>query len=537
MRFCITKDIENDHSFYIEVGRKLGFHEITISELNDDAYNNARLEGMLSGITSDDVVLTQSFSFDNQTKRMLIDKLHSLHAKILLLVHEYNRNDLSLYQKANCIITTDYNDKVFFETNGFSNVFFLEHETLFDIERLYYSLLEKYSELKYFREDVIHVAFGLHDKSGSYSVWVGVTMQTILKHTNSRICFHILHDETLNNDNRKKLLEVCKDTDSFIVFHKIDVHVFQQISKQVQGYTIGSVFRIMIPDVLTNLNKVLYLDADLFVNLDIQKLWDIDLEDYCIGAVKDANILNQTITALPILNNELRHDEYFNSGVLLLNLEAIRKHGNMKEEITEYLVHHTESNLPDQDALNVVYRGSVRFIDAKFNRFIRTIRNENEMKLKECIYHYVGTKCVLSQLNEVDLYYYGELLESPWGFTYSNNTLRQSLYRTTDRIDTYQRMIKTIINQDIVRIFVGKDFVSNHVTKIILKRDTDIQVDDLVDIENILLDLKEKKMESVLFVSINVPDCISILETMGLENQKDFYVMQRFLSNTVGGFI
>lgn len=540
MKFHITNKIENDNDLYVQVGRKLGLHEIILPKWNDadEAYLDAQLDGALTSVEDHDVVIIQSFFNTHKYEQQVMDKLQVLHCKIIFVIHELNTSDLNLYQKADEIVVKQYSDKLFLEKNDIFKVSLLENESTFDIERVFYDFLEQYSESKYSKdEEIIHVAFGLHDKTGDYSIWVGVTMQTILKHTDASVCFHILHDDTLNEENKNRLLEVCKDTNSYIEFHKIDINVFNQIAEQVQGYTIGSVFRILIPDILSNLDKVLYLDADLFVNIDILELWKIDLDHYCLAAVKDIDILNQSIIALPVTKGELRYDEYFNSGVLLMNLKEIRIHGNMKDEIVNYLISHPESNLPDQDALNVVYKGKVKFIDPKFNRFIRTIRQNNELPLQECIYHYVGTKCFLSHLNEVDLYYYKEIFESPWGVKYSEERIKQSLYRTKDRIETYEIILNQMINKNVVRIFVGNDYVSKNVYQIIPKREQDIQLKNLDEIESTLNSLKEKNVKCIIFVSINVPNCIQSLENIGLQNQKDFFVMQRFLSNLIGGFI
>lgn len=540
MKFHITNNIENDNDLYVQVGRKLGLHEIILPKWNnaDEAYLDAKLDGALTSVKDQDVVIIQSFFNTHKLEQQVMDKLQALHCKIIFIIHELNTSDFNLYQKADEIVVQQYADKLFLEKNDISNVYLLENESTFDIERLFYDFLEQYSELKNSKdEEIIHVAFGLYDKTGDYSVWVGVTMQTILKNTDASICFHILHDDTLNEGNKNRLLEVCKGTNSHIEFHKIDINVFNQIAKQVQGYTIGSVFRILIPDILSNLDKVLYLDADLFVNLDILELWNIHLDNYCLGAVKDIDILNQSLVALPITKGELRYDEYFNSGVLLMNLKEIRIHGNMKDEIVNYLISHPESDLPDQDALNVVYKRRVKFIDPKYNRFIRTIRQNNEIQLKECIYHYVGTVSILSHLNEVDLYYYKEIFESPWGVKYSEERLKQSLYRTKDRIETYEIILNQMINKNVVRIFVGNDYVSKNVYQVIPKREQDIQLKNLDEIESTLNSLKEKNVKCIIFVSINVPNCIQELENIGLQNQRDFFVMQRFLSNLIGGFI
>ncbi|MBQ8692167.1 MAG: hypothetical protein IJ520_03390, partial [Synergistaceae bacterium] len=44
-----------------------------------------------------------------------------------------------------------------------------------------------------------------------------------------------------------------------------------------QKLTAGALYRLFMPEVLSGLDKVIYLDCDIVVNMDIAELWDIDL--------------------------------------------------------------------------------------------------------------------------------------------------------------------------------------------------------------------------------------------------------------------
>ena len=62
----------------------------------------------------------------------------------------------------------------------------------------------------------------------------------------------------------------------------------------------------------------------------------------------------------------------------------------MKEKTLEYLIENPESNLFDQDALNVVYKNSIKTIDSKWNTFVGVVREQNREKLNRCLFHFVG---------------------------------------------------------------------------------------------------------------------------------------------------
>lgn len=115
--------------------------------------------------------------------------------------------------------------------------------------------------------------------------------------------------------------------------------------------------RFMIPRVFTeDVHRVLYLDADLLVLDDLGPLWDKDLKGAVVGAVLD-HILDQQIKArahgvgkFPLVQN------YFNAGVLLIDLNRWRKE-RISENALAYLRANSDSPLADQDALNVACDG------------------------------------------------------------------------------------------------------------------------------------------------------------------------------------
>ena len=99
--------------------------------------------------------------------------------------------------------------------------------------------------------------------------------------------------------------------------------------------------------------RVIYLDADLIVCGDIRKLWEIDLGGAPIGAVKDAYMQGAPFAEewkLPP-----GPYDYFNSGVLLIDLEKVRTEKLFTKTI-DFVARHSETlKFADQCALNYVF--------------------------------------------------------------------------------------------------------------------------------------------------------------------------------------
>jgi lipopolysaccharide biosynthesis glycosyltransferase len=121
------------------------------------------------------------------------------------------------------------------------------------------------------------------------------------------------------------------------------------------GGTRAHYLRLAIPDTLADRNRAVYLDADILVLADVTPLLEAELGDLPIGAVRDS--LNPTLATGRALDGwedlGLSGDqEYFNSGVLVMNLEACR-HSLFGEAFQAVADHSDKLRLWDQDALNL----------------------------------------------------------------------------------------------------------------------------------------------------------------------------------------
>ena len=132
-------------------------------------------------------------------------------------------------------------------------------------------------------------------------------------------------------------------------------------------YTEAASLRLILPELLPELDRVLYLDCDIIVRQDLARLWEeTELGDNYLAAIYEAPIENQAerFRALGCDPNR-----YFNSGFLLMNLAQMRAE-NVSEKLLEACrVPYLE--FPDQDALNQVCQGRVLPLSPLYNS-IRT---------------------------------------------------------------------------------------------------------------------------------------------------------------------
>lgn len=160
-------------------------------------------------------------------------------------------------------------------------------------------------------------------------------------------------------------------------------------------FSIEIYYRILIPWLLPeNVDRALWLDSDIIICGDISSFYHLDLNGYCIAACEDGRYLKRADRGKDNARLGLDTDHrYFNSGVLLMNLDLIRKRYRQEDVcvLSEELKDRLE--LPDQDILNYCYQNSVKYADSRlFNceaHRIPLLTNEEKSNIR--ILHYYGT--------------------------------------------------------------------------------------------------------------------------------------------------
>ena len=97
----------------------------------------------------------------------------------------------------------------------------------------------------------------------------------------------------------------------------------------------------------------------MIIGGDLTPLYEIDISDCYAGVIKD-------MLGMAVKHHErLGQSSYFNSGVMLLNLKAMRSR-NLTSVLKEYRLSHV-SQFMDQDAFNAVFCEQVRYLSPDFN--------------------------------------------------------------------------------------------------------------------------------------------------------------------------
>lgn len=128
-------------------------------------------------------------------------------------------------------------------------------------------------------------------------------------------------------------------------------------------YTEAASFRLLLPELLPEYDKVVYIDCDVIVRQDIGRLYrETALGDNWLGVVFEAPIERQAERFRALGCDPMR---YFNSGFLLMNLALMREEKVSEKLLEACRVPYLE--FPDQDALNQVCQGHVLPLSPLYN--------------------------------------------------------------------------------------------------------------------------------------------------------------------------
>lgn len=562
--FIHDQNLRKKQNQFADAAHALGFKEMGIFnfDVSTDTENelSKRIDGIISSLQFNDLVFVQlptgnGEHYDN----LLINKIKAYNTKVCVLLHQTIEYEYVL-NVADLIMPTNNEVHAYLMEHNYANVFYKKNinyefsiiskssnvlSSDFYIKKYLIDAVDQLEE-PVLSEDVIHIGFGLHDKDGHYSVWVGTAMQSILEHTDSKICFHILHDETVSEENKRKLKQVAHQKGDVIEFHQIDSAEFECIKDRTQGFTIGTMFRCMLPELLPDLSKIVYLDADIFVNTDIKELWEFDICDYCLAGVVDEGVIKFHTPNILYKYPKIDRNQYFNAGVLCMNLTKIKQIGNLRDLVVEFLVNNPEATYPDQDAFNVLFHNNILYLDSSWNQFVYSHREENIDTLNPGIYHFAADVLVVYSNSKIDMEYFKTLCRTPWSDYEIENRIGGCVRRLNDRINQYEKMIYRLSMPKVKHIFYGEEnFMLRKLYNSIDLSEDDYRVmklaynqdDDILPCKD-LEALKEESGPIIIFVLYESDNYTAIqnLEELGYINGEDFFVVARFMSFLDGGF-
>lgn len=259
----------------------------------------------------------------------------------------------------------------------------------------------------------IPIVFAINN---TYAKQLATVIVSILSASSASYEFNILSRD-IDNTNKEKLLSIKQKysnaefnfVDMSNVVKNFDLEKYLSKRENYNYISAETYFRFFIPEIFSQYEKILYLDADILVLDDLEKLFNTDIEDVYAGVSHDiaveefiirrkekTQISNQDFYTYITKKLHKKSMDYFNAGALLLNLKKIRKDG-VVQKLWDFMAKESPLEFQDQDALNAVLDTNVKYIDYRWNVIKGAYRRKSPNKINKKkayenpgIFHYVS---------------------------------------------------------------------------------------------------------------------------------------------------
>lgn len=255
---------------------------------------------------------------------------------------------------------------------------------------------------------------------------------------------YIIHAENveLNKDGLDKLP---------LTFHncKIQYRTVGNVFKsafEIRGITQATYYRLLIPVLIPEYDKIIYSDVDIIFRLDLTEIYNEPLKNNYIAATLDVgmNYSNDGINYIHSMK-ELQTGKYIQAGFCILNNKVLRENC-----IVDVFIEYAAKKLKfqDQDILNIVCRNRIKYIPIKYN--VTTYANQyivehpnilveqfSKDEMHEALYsgniHYNGNKPWVKYCLSFDIW---------WEYYRKSPFFDEKLYYVffNEKLDEYDRL-------------------------------------------------------------------------------------------------
>jgi len=314
----------------------------------------------------------------------------------------------------------------------------LKRESDIKIKHLQITFLEDTNKSQnlfpFFREKNIPIVTASDNK---YIPYVGTMITSLIQNSSKEYNYDLIiisKEDEISEFNKELINSITKKYSNIkIRFFNItpfinNIKLFTPRYFQIETY-----YRLFIPLIFPNFEKVIYLDGDIIVNDDISQLFTIEISGYLIGAVRDSIVTGAMLSPIFNLREYFQNEHklknpynYFQAGVMIMNLNEFRNQ-NIGLNMIEYANSHN-CYLVDQDVLNLFCEEKVKFIEQKWNLECHSIACEVaksapleiykeflDARKNPKIFHYAGENKPWNSINlEYSEFFWEYARQTPW---------------------------------------------------------------------------------------------------------------------------
>ena len=208
---------------------------------------------------------------------------------------------------------------------------------------------------------------------------VSITSALMNSDFDVKLIYHILVPKDISRDDKLAIKSIEKR------FDNCQINIIE-MGNEYDTFSDGNgrlgpatYYRISLPSILPNVDKILWLDCDTLIRKDLTPIFSIDMTGLYFLGFQDSQ-------SFKVFGHP--DDRYICAGVLLMNLKKMRE-DNLEQKMKDFLVlHDKDADKQDQTAINSVGYDGIRFLPPKYgtinfyskramNRYLRGNKHGN----------------------------------------------------------------------------------------------------------------------------------------------------------------
>ena len=228
-----------------------------------------------------------------------------------------------------------------------------------------------------------------------------IMLESLFEHNPAGTHIYLLHSNVCEQ-NLMRLSEHVSRLGGEFTDIRVPGELFEG-AKVNKYFTKEMYYRLLIPQLMPQEERALYLDPDIILFRSIEEFYRSDFEGHLMIAVPD--YLGDVY--YPERKRNLGLDDryhYINSGVILFNMPLMRQRFDMDDMFAFMQTCGLTMEFPDQDLINVYFRDRIKYAPREYNftteyistgdfvRYLFSPRYRRSERRRAVIVHYMG-KC------------------------------------------------------------------------------------------------------------------------------------------------
>ena len=277
--------------------------------------------------------------------------------------------------------------------------------------------------------------------SDFYTIYLSAMLESIVENASDSYNYDITVLESGIKPDNKKALQLLQEGRSNVSIRFYDVkEKMSNVHLKATGHiSVETYYRLLIPEVFTNYEKILFLDSDMTVHTDMAELFNVDVTGYMVAAAhdqcclaflngNDKSFAKYCKEALKLKNPY----DYFQAGVMLLNLTRFREKYT-QEEIFE-IATARQYRYVDQDIMNVLCEGEVKHLELEWDVFPDFGSYEYEF-----MPYYLQKQYEKARQNPKICHHTGP--NKPWSELFADTMMTERFWRRARKSPLYEQIL------------------------------------------------------------------------------------------------